>query len=100
MTLGCANWERGDMTKVKLFLLTFSICTISDIFTPTVCWNFSVGFLDFLPQKLSHLWVIVQISVLWGYWTTGKKSRSQFTDHFRVHSQDQDLLALTQGVVG
>ena len=67
----CLSWHwavlslgRGDITKVKPFLLPFSKGPISDssFFASVVCWNFSTG--PGLQQRYSHLWVIVKLGAL------------------------------------
>lgn len=56
LSLAVPLWKTGDMSNVILFLLLSSTCTISDFLTPTVCWNFSAGTLDFHKDFLVCWW--------------------------------------------
>lgn len=50
------------MSRVKLFLLPFSVQPVLDSFAPTVCW---ASLLDsWTPTRHAHLWVIVRTGIL------------------------------------
>lgn len=51
--------------KIKLFLLPFPVHLISDFFCSSAVLEL-LHWTPGLPQRSSHLWVIVKISVLWG----------------------------------
>lgn len=56
---------RGYVGNIKLFLLLSSVRPVLDSFVLSdsvlalLCW--ALGF----PQRLTHLWVIVKVGVLW-----------------------------------
>lgn len=52
--------EGGETHKVKLFLLPAPVCAVLDLFL--LRWCARISLLDSgTSQKLSHLWVIVQV---------------------------------------
>lgn len=46
---------RADISKVKFF--SYPMCPISIFFSPTVCWSFSAGFLDFHKGSVVSGWL-------------------------------------------
>ena len=79
--------------KIKLFLLLFPMCLNSYFFAPVMHWNFFTGKLDFHKDPPIHEWVSMSLFSR-STWILAERGCSQFTSHYRVHSQLSSHLSL------